>query len=92
MENNELNAINDCVVNGDYNFASAADFMSVIIQREINYHACGSQMFFCEDHETYLMLCHNNPSDESFPDIVDPNKFVCFKLPKCVGAHIKAYI
>jgi hypothetical protein len=93
----KLHVVNDSVADGDYCFAETegpedAEGSLVKVYRELNHHCDGSQMFFCETHEIYLLLCENNHQDPGFPDHVDPTKFVCFKIPKGIGAHINSYI
>jgi hypothetical protein len=63
----------------------------IIVWTEINYHACGSQYFYCEDQ--YMLAIIAVIDDETrWPDSVRPEDFICYIIPPKVGAHINAFV
>uniref|UniRef100_A0A0G4I2M6 Uncharacterized protein n=1 Tax=Chromera velia CCMP2878 TaxID=1169474 RepID=A0A0G4I2M6_9ALVE len=70
------------------------------IWTEINYHACGSQSFFCADQHLVLLVAkvgedpatlgHGGSAVRRCLVDVRPGDFVAFRVPPGVGIHIDA--
>eukprot|EP00750_Incisomonas_marina_P032845 INCI938.1.p1 GENE.INCI938.1~~INCI938.1.p1 ORF type:complete len:281 (-),score=40.99 INCI938.1:26-868(-) len=53
---------------------------------EINYHACGSQLFFTRDAPVVLLLAR--PPADRFPDDVQPDDFEALLVPPGLGVNV----
>lgn len=85
-----LYSYNDAV-SGDYCFASQG-YQNVKVTNEINYHSCGSQMFYSKYSDIYLLVAVIPDDSNRFPDSVEPSDFRCFRVPRGTGAHINSYV
>lgn len=56
---------------------------------EINYHACGSQLFQSLDAPVLLVLAASSTDD---PDRVNPADFRCFVVPPGIGVDVDAMV
>jgi hypothetical protein len=74
----------------DYNDYTNATTRSIFCREEINYHACGSQLFFCSD-TPFLLLLAKLP-DDRFPDDITPRDFKAFYVPESTGVNVNSYI
>lgn len=84
-------ASNSGVSNGDYCFANLTDDGKIQITNEINYHACGSQLFF-SPHFPLILLVAKIDEEDRYPDDIRPNDFVAFLVPPMVGIHLNSYV
>ncbi|KAL1504416.1 hypothetical protein AB1Y20_010822 [Prymnesium parvum] len=57
---------------------------------EINYHACGSQLFFTPDAAVLLLLAL--PPPHRAPDDVRPDDFRAFYCPAGLGVNVDAFV
>ncbi|GAB5360680.1 hypothetical protein AAMO2058_000648200 [Amorphochlora amoebiformis] len=57
---------------------------------EINYHACGSQLFYSK-HEPFVLMVAK-PSEDRFPDEVFPEDFLAFYCPEGSGVNVNAFV
>ena len=58
---------------------------------EINYHACGSQLFYSKND--YMLLVVAVIDDEQrWPDQIYPSDFQCFIVQPNLGIHINSYV
>ena len=91
----QLKAKNTAVKHGDYEAYCCLDQeeRSIEILEEINYHACGSQMFFCKNKSMILVVAKIEMDDEiRYPDDVHVTDFEAFMVPPGVGVHFRSYI
>ena len=55
---------------------------------EINYHACGAQLFYCNNADVVVVVAR--PPPERFPDDILPEDFRAIYLSKGVGMCVDA--
>ena len=63
---------------------------NLFLFEEINYHACGSQLFYSNDNPIILLLA--KPSENRNNDDILPEDFETFLIPAGLGVHIDAYV
>lgn len=77
---------NTAVKDGDYAFAHFADGC-VVVESEINRHACGGQKFCCDDADIYILAGMTSGARKDDVSLAD---FHAFKVPKSTVVHLNA--
>ena len=62
----------------------------IFLFEEINYHACGSQLFYSNDNPVILLLAKS--IDNRNNDDILPEDFETFLIPAGLGVNIDAFV